>query len=100
MNAITSLLTFWNDYGAIGLQVIAYLVLAASVVTAATNSTSKNRHLMAILRVLNWVALNIGKNRNADAIRVIEEAMAVADRQTPPPPPPAGQGPLDMGRRP
>ena len=43
------------------------LVTAATAITALTPSKSDDAVLGAILRVLNVVAGNVGKNRNADS---------------------------------
>lgn len=49
------------------LAAITGLVTAASVVTALTPTESDNKVVNVILRVLNVLALNVGKNKNADA---------------------------------
>lgn len=42
------------------------IVVVATVITAATPTNADNRVLAAVLRVLNLLAGNVGKNRNAD----------------------------------
>jgi len=48
------------------LHAITALVTAATAVTALTPSTADDKVLNTVLRVLNFVAGNVGKNRNAD----------------------------------
>ena len=49
------------------LVAITSVVTAATAVTALTPSKADDRVLNAILKVLNFLAGNIGKNKNADA---------------------------------
>ena len=45
---------------------ITTLVTAATAITALTPTKSDDKFLAAVLRVLNVLAGNVGKNRNAD----------------------------------
>jgi len=42
------------------------LVTAANVITALTPTTSDDKFIAALLKVLNTLSLNVGKNKNAD----------------------------------
>ena len=44
------------------------VVTAASVVTALTPTKKDNKVVNAILKALNWLALNVLKNKNADDV--------------------------------
>ena len=44
------------------------LVGAVSAITAATPTKSDDKAVAAVLRVLNILSLNIGKNKNADDV--------------------------------
>jgi len=48
------------------LHAITALVTAATAVTALTPSTADDKVLNMVLRVLNLLAGNVGKNKNAD----------------------------------
>lgn len=55
------------DLGAEELAGIAAAVVAiANIITAATPSTHDNQVLNGILKILNLLSLNVGKNKNAD----------------------------------
>ena len=43
------------------------LIVAASGITALTPTKSDDKIVNAVLKVLNWIALNVFKNKNADA---------------------------------
>ena len=49
-------------------QIITAVVTIASIITSATKTKSDNKYLNLVLKVLNLVALNVGKNKNADDI--------------------------------
>lgn len=40
--------------------------LVATMITAATNTTSANKYINIVLKVINALAGNFGKNKNAD----------------------------------
>jgi len=46
--------------------VIAFFVAVANVVTAVMPSVKGNEIYDTVMKVLNWMSLNVGKNRNAD----------------------------------
>ncbi|WP_025899035.1 hypothetical protein [Sneathiella glossodoripedis] len=46
--------------------IIASVVTIANIITAATPTNHDNQILNAILKVLNILSINIGKNKNAD----------------------------------
>ena len=48
------------------LTAITGIVTAATAITALTPSTADDKVLNTVLRVLNFVAGNVGKNKNAD----------------------------------
>ena len=48
------------------LHAITALVTAATAITALTPSTADDKAVAMILRVLNLLAGNVGKNKNAD----------------------------------
>ena len=48
------------------IQIITAIVTIASVITAVTPSQTDNKVLDVIVKVLNALALNVYKNRNAD----------------------------------
>ena len=53
----------------------AYIVTAATAITALTPTRADDKVADFVLRVLNLLAGNVGKNRNADADRVrVDEA--------------------------
>tara|TARA_R110000824_G_scaffold59839_1_gene160368 strand:- start:689 stop:889 length:201 start_codon:yes stop_codon:yes gene_type:complete len=49
------------------LAAISLIVAGLSAVTALTPSTSDDAIVQKILNILNFLSLNIGKNKNADA---------------------------------
>ncbi len=51
------------------------LVTAATAVTALTPSKSDDRFLNALLAVLNVIAGNVGRNRNADTLRRADDTL-------------------------
>ena len=48
------------------LLAITALVTAANAITALTPTTSDDKFVNAILKFLNTLSLNVGKNKNAD----------------------------------
>lgn len=42
------------------------ICLVATMITAATNTTSANKYINIVLKIVNALAGNIGKNKNAD----------------------------------
>lgn len=63
MEALLSLINSIPDW----LAAITALVTAANGITMLTPSKADNTVIDGILRVLNALSLNIGKNKNADA---------------------------------
>lgn len=47
---------------------IAGTVAAASAITALTPTKTDDKILDFVLKILNWLALNVGKNKNADDV--------------------------------
>ena len=47
-------------------EIIAQICLVATMVTAATKTTSANKYIDIVLKVVNALAGNVGKNKNAD----------------------------------
>ena len=62
MDAIFNLL----DAAPAWLTAITGIVTAATAITALTPSTADDKVLNTVLRVLNLLAGNVGKNKNAD----------------------------------
>lgn len=62
MDAIINLL----DAAPAWLTAITGLVTAATAITALTPTTADDKALNMVLRVLNLLAGNVGKNKNAD----------------------------------
>lgn len=60
-----SLMTFFDALPA-WLVAITSVVTAATAVTALTPTKTDDKIVNAILRVLNFLAGNVGKNKNAD----------------------------------
>ena len=48
------------------LNIVAQICLVATMITAATNTTSANKYINMVLKVVNALAGNVGKNKNAD----------------------------------
>lgn len=48
------------------IEILAMLIVLATVITCHLPSRSKNRFLNWVLHILNLVAGNVGHNRNAD----------------------------------
>ena len=49
------------------IETVTAAIAVATIITAATPTTSDNAWLNAVLKVINTVAGNIGKNTNKDA---------------------------------
>ncbi|MCA0944475.1 hypothetical protein LCM08_06090 [Salipiger pacificus] len=56
----------WIDQLPVWINALTAFVTAASVLTALTPTQTDDKIVASILRVLNVLALNFGKNRNAD----------------------------------
>lgn len=58
----------WNFFEAFPawLAAITSLVTAATAITALTPTKADDRYISLILRVLNMLAGNVGRNKNAD----------------------------------
>lgn len=56
----------WFDSLPAHIVMITSLVTAASAFTALTPTTADDKIVAGILRVLNWLSLNVFKNKNAD----------------------------------
>lgn len=72
MDALLSLLTGLGGFawlGNLGVYVAAAttVVTAANAITMLTPTEVDNKVVNAILKVLNWLSLNIFANKNADA---------------------------------
>lgn len=50
------------------LPAITGVIAAASAITALTPTTVDDRVIDTVLKVLNFLSLNVGKNTNADAV--------------------------------
>ena len=59
LNSLIELLPVW-------LVAFTTLVTAANAITALTPTTSDDKVINAILKFLNTLSLNVGKNKNAD----------------------------------
>jgi hypothetical protein len=55
------------DFAAI-LTAVTAIVTGASIITAMTPTKSDDKIVSGALRVLNWLSLNIGRNKNADDV--------------------------------
>ena len=51
------------------LTIVTAVITIANVITSMTPSKSDNLILDKILKILNFVSLNIGKNKNADEVK-------------------------------
>jgi hypothetical protein len=47
-------------------EIIAQVCLVATMITAATKTTSANKYIDIVLKIVNALAGNVGKNKNAD----------------------------------
>lgn len=47
-------------------EIIAQICLVATMITAATKTTSANKYINIVLKFVNLLAGNVGKNKNAD----------------------------------
>jgi hypothetical protein len=71
VEAVNWFMTIWNwfttgDMGA-WVSAITIIVTAANGITMLFPSTANNAFLGAILKILNFLAINVLKNKNADA---------------------------------
>ena len=48
------------------LEIVAQVCLVATMITAATKTTSANKYIDIVLKIVNALAGNVGKNKNAD----------------------------------
>lgn len=71
---LTNIVAYWDTYGALALSILAYVVLIANAITAATPTTVDNKYWNYALKALNFLSVNFGKNKNADAVAKINEA--------------------------
>ncbi|GLQ07502.1 hypothetical protein [Sneathiella chinensis] len=62
----TFILQKFTDSLSRGAEILALLVLFSTLITSLTPSRSNDRRLDRLLQVLNLLAGNVGKNRNAD----------------------------------
>lgn len=60
-------------------EIVTAVITIANIITASTPSKSDNKVLNSILKILNIVSLNIGKNKNADAVDELEIPVDVED---------------------
>lgn len=67
MEYITYLLGLWEQLPA-WVNAITGLIVAANGITMLTPTKTDNKIIDGILKVLNIISLNIGKNKNADDI--------------------------------
>ena len=56
------------------IDIIARIVLAASILTALTPSVVDNAHLQKVMDFLNVLALNVGLNVNHDKMKAAQDA--------------------------
>jgi hypothetical protein len=54
------------------LEIAGLVVMIASIITSMTSSTSDDKVVNFIQKVLNALALNVGKNKNADEDQVVK----------------------------
>ena len=47
-------------------EIVAQVCLVATMITAATKTTSANKYINIVLKIVNALAGNVGKNKNAD----------------------------------
>ena len=68
METITSLMTILTSSDAAAwVAAVTAVVTAASAITALTPTKTDDKILNGILKVLNFLSLNVLKNKNADA---------------------------------
>lgn len=53
-------------------EIVTAVITIANIITASTSSKSDNKIWNSILKILNIVSLNIGKNKNADDVDLPE----------------------------
>jgi hypothetical protein len=68
MEFITQALAFLYsaEFGS-WISAVTGVIVAANAITVLTPTTADNKILNGILAVLNFIAMNFGKNKNADA---------------------------------
>ena len=64
--SILTTILLWANNIPVWLSAVTGVVTAATAITALTPTTSDDKVIGAILKVLNFMAGNIFKNRNAD----------------------------------
>ena len=47
-------------------EIIAYLIVTANFITVFSPSVTESKTYNIVMKVLNWLSLNVGKNKNAD----------------------------------
>ncbi len=65
---IATLSNIWAQMP-VWLTTITYIVTLASSITMLTPTNVDNKFIDGLLRVLNWLSLNIFKNKNADDVK-------------------------------
>tara|TARA_R100000687_G_C6388185_1_gene136001 strand:- start:345 stop:566 length:222 start_codon:yes stop_codon:yes gene_type:complete len=66
--SILNTILLWADNIPVWIAAVTGVVTAATAVTALTPTTHDDKVIAVILRVLNFLAGNIFKNRNADDV--------------------------------
>lgn len=64
LSSVISLVT--GDTAGVWVSAVTGVIAAATAVTALTPTKTDDKALNIVLRVLNWLAGNVYKNRNAD----------------------------------
>lgn len=59
-------MTLFYTYFGLALEIAAYVVMAANVVTVVTPTRWDDKILDTVSKIVNFLAMNFGKNRNAD----------------------------------
>jgi ABC-type transport system involved in cytochrome c biogenesis permease subunit len=68
INTVMATLSDWWAKMPAWLTTITYVVTLASSITMMTPTNVDNKFVDGLLRVLNWLSLNIFKNKNADDV--------------------------------